>query len=57
MSSSLSSELQSATLVICDNFATQHNKEAAEALIDIGCWFLSSTGNEILGRIHLTYAP
>jgi len=26
--------------VICDNLATRHNKDAAQALKDVGCWFL-----------------
>jgi len=31
---------RSATVVICDNLATHRNKDAAQALKDVGCWFL-----------------
>ena len=36
----LAPELQPGTVVICDNLATHRNKEAAQALKDVGCWFL-----------------
>ena len=36
----LAPELQPGTVVICDNLATHRNKDAAEALKDVGCWLL-----------------
>ena len=36
----LAPELYPGTVVICDNLATHHNKAAAQALKDAGCWFL-----------------
>ena len=36
----LAPNLQPGTVVICDNLATHRNKDAAQALKDIGCWFL-----------------
>ena len=36
----LAPELVPGTVVICDNLATHRNKDAAQALKDVGCWFL-----------------
>ena len=36
----LAPELLPGTVVICDNLATHRNKDAAQALKDVGCWFL-----------------
>ncbi len=36
----LAPELLPGTVVICDNLATPRNKDAAQALKDVGCWFL-----------------
>ena len=36
----LAPELHPGTVIICDNLATHHNKDAAQALKDVGCWFL-----------------
>jgi transposase len=36
----LAPELQPGTAVICDNLATHRNKDAGQALKDVGCWFL-----------------
>lgn len=36
----LAPELKHGTAVICDNLATHRNKAAAQALRDVGCWFL-----------------
>lgn len=36
----LAPELQPGTVVVLDNLATHRNAEAAEALRDVGCWFL-----------------
>ncbi|WP_372573435.1 transposase, partial [Ruegeria jejuensis] len=36
----LAPELHPGTVVICDNLATHRNKAAAQALKDVGCWFL-----------------
>lgn len=33
-------EIKPGTVVVLDNLATHHNKEAAQALRDHGCWFL-----------------
>ena len=33
-------QLQPGTVVICDNHATHYNEKAAEAVRDVGCWFL-----------------
>lgn len=36
----LAPELEPGTVVILDNLATHRNAEAAQALRDVGCWFL-----------------
>ena len=36
----LAPELLPGTVVICDNLATHRNKDAAQALKDVGCWGL-----------------
>ena len=36
----LAPELLPGTVVICDNLATHRNKDAAQALKDVGCWIL-----------------
>jgi len=36
----LARELLPGTVVICDNLATHRNKDAAQALKDVGCWVL-----------------
>ena len=36
----LAPELLPGTVVICDNLATHRNKDAAQALKDVGCWVL-----------------
>ena len=36
----LTPELLPGTVVICDNLATHRNKDAAQALKDVGCWIL-----------------
>ena len=33
-------ELLPGTVMICDNLATHHNKDAAQALKEVGCWIL-----------------